>query len=250
MATSTPTPTIPSLKQAFLAAQVNLLAHALSPSQSWRDSNDASEHPIPASVLEDVVFALNQTIQQHCRRVYAPQASRHVAEQISNAYSREAERKIDAEGQVDGAISKDLDLVENDVIESLAPSWPSEKEADDFPLEARRYVDAVSRLAQLNEQRKILKQKNERLRRLKAALEPFSTPDVPDAGIQENLNSRNGPVEAELEKMRFLLARVAGRVSELPANPRNSANVNLAAVNGARKRAIDDFLSDPSVFPS
>ncbi len=42
--------------------------------------------------------------------------------------------------------------------------------------------------------------------------------------VQENLVTRNGEVERELERMRLLLARVAGRVAQLPDNNNNNNN--------------------------
>jgi hypothetical protein len=38
----------------------------------------------------------------------------------------------------------------------------------------------------------------------------------PRISVQENLVTRNGSLERELERMRLLLARVAGRVAQLP----------------------------------
>lgn len=107
-----PTPTVVSLKQSFIAAQVNLLSQPPAPSRAWRAANDASEAPIPSRALDDALTSLGQTVQQHCRRVYAPQASRNVAEQISNAYSRDADRRVDTEADVDdrGRIGKELNL--------------------------------------------------------------------------------------------------------------------------------------------
>ncbi|PHH92750.1 hypothetical protein CDD83_5374 [Cordyceps sp. RAO-2017] len=239
---STPTPTVSSLKQSFIAAQTTLLAQPPAPSRAWRAANDASDQPISARVLDDALLALGQTVQQHCRRVYPPQATHHVAEQINSAYLYEAERKVGAEGEVDGAVAKELDLVEDEAIESLPSPWPSEKEANDYPMEAKRYVETVSRLAQLSDQRKELKLRVERLRRLKEIADPFA------AGVQDNLITRNGPIELELERMRVLLARVAGRVSELPSPVSGEQPIDIAALTGARKRAIDEFLADPRVF--
>ncbi|KAF4504114.1 hypothetical protein G6O67_008726 [Ophiocordyceps sinensis] len=243
-----PVPTVPALKQSFIAAQITILAQPPAPSHAWRAANTAANHPIPPRALDDALLALGHTVQQHCRRVYPPQATRNVADQIANAYSRDAERKVGAEGDVDGAVSKELDLADEAIIEALPPSWPLDKENNDYPMEAKRYVDAASRLARLNQERKMLRQRVERLRSLKASVDPFLTTD--GAGVQENLITRNGPVEVELERMRFLLARVAGRVGELPAKTTDGGRMELASMNDARKRAVDEFLADSHVFPS
>lgn len=101
-------PTIPGRKQAFLTAQINLLSQPLEPSRQWRTANGASEAPLPARQVDDVLFNLNHALQQHCRRVYAPQASRNVAEQISRSYTRDAERR--AGDAVNSTVGRQADL--------------------------------------------------------------------------------------------------------------------------------------------
>lgn len=136
-------------------------------------------------------------------------------------------------------------------IESLPPTWPSDKDVNDYPTEAKRYTDAVAQLSELNQQRKQLKEQVARLSRLKSVVEPLQTSDN-GAGIQENLLTRNGPVEKELERMRFLLARVGGRVHALPDEASNGSakEINLSEVGAqGRKRRVDQFLVDDKVFP-
>lgn len=105
-----PAPTITSVKQTFVAAQTNILSQPVAPSRAWRASNDASEHALPNRIVEDAVASLSRTIQQHSRRVYAPQANRHVAEQISHVYSRDAERRMANPDDAEGGIGRELDL--------------------------------------------------------------------------------------------------------------------------------------------
>ena len=55
---------------------------------------------------------------------------------------------------------------------------------------------------------------------MQVLLAPFSPSSEEEstgsgAGVQENLVTRNGEVEAELQRMRMLLVRVAGRVGML-----------------------------------
>lgn len=57
-------------------------------------------------------------------------------------------------------------------------------------------------------------------------LEPFR------GGVQENLVTRNGQLEKELERMRVLLVRVAGRVAMLPDGG-NDADTVMDGQNGA-----------------
>ncbi|KND95296.1 hypothetical protein TOPH_00025, partial [Tolypocladium ophioglossoides CBS 100239] len=257
-------PTIPSLKQYFITAQTTLLAQPLAPSPAWRAANLASDEPLPTRPLDDALVALNHTLQQHCRRVYAPQATRNVAEQIASAYARDAERRAAGEeADASGSIARELDLAcadgisvaaEDRAIDALPESWPSGRDVDSYPMEAKRYAETVARLTQLCEQRKDLRQRVEKLRRLNATVEPLRTADGTGAGVQENLVTRNGPVEKELERMRFLLARVAGRVGELPdgtaTGAHEDAEIDLDTLEAARKRNVDEFLADPRVFPS
>jgi hypothetical protein len=87
MAPTSAPPTVVSLKQDFLSAQTRQLSQPLSPSRAWLAANDEdNEQGIPDKAIEDALFKLNQQLQQHSRRVYAPQATRHVAEQIDQLY--------------------------------------------------------------------------------------------------------------------------------------------------------------------
>ncbi|KAM5353633.1 hypothetical protein ACJ41O_000283 [Fusarium nematophilum] len=245
-------PTIPAVKQSFIANQTTLLSQPLAPSRSWQAANDASDEPIPERVLQDALLNLNHTIQQHFRRVYAPQASRSIAEQINHVYTKDAERKLEGESDAEDGIGRELDMSTVESIEALPPAWQSDKDVNDYPMEAKRYADAVRQLSELNEQRKQLREQVARLNRLKGVVAPLQTTDS-GAGIQENLLTRNGPVEKELERMRFLLARVGGRIHALPEEaPNGSAQgVDPSEVGAAgRKRRVDQFLADDKVFPS
>ncbi|KAM0300340.1 hypothetical protein HYE67_010465 [Fusarium culmorum] len=239
-------PTIPALKQTFLANQTTLLTQPLAPSRSWQATNDASDEPLTERVVQDVLFNLNHTIQQHCRRVYAPQASRNIAEQIDNVFVQDAERKIGGPADTEGGIGRGLDLSDKDAIEALPASWHIEKDVNDHPEEVKRYAEAVARLTELNDQRKQLREQVARLKHLKTIVEPLQMTDD-GAGIQENLLTRNGPVEKELEKMRFLLARVGGRVHALPEQASNDVSKEISLFetgSQGRKRRVDQFLAD------
>lgn len=51
--------------------------------------------------LDDALFRLNQTLQQHAKRVYPPQATRHIAEQIDHLYLATGDRHLDGDGSGD-----------------------------------------------------------------------------------------------------------------------------------------------------
>lgn len=103
-------PTILTLKQNFLTTQTRLLSQPLQPSRAWRRANEAAggggggggggdddennnsgnsngnNQRLTEKAVDDALFRLNHTLLQHARRVYAPQATRHVAEQIEGLY--------------------------------------------------------------------------------------------------------------------------------------------------------------------
>lgn len=103
-------PTIPAAKQAFLNIQTNLLSQPLAPSRAWRNANDASNDAIPTRIVDDALISVNHALQQHCRRVYAPQATRAIAEQIADAYTRDADRRTGRDGDDEDAVGKEADL--------------------------------------------------------------------------------------------------------------------------------------------
>lgn len=81
-------------------------------------------------------------------------------------------------------------------------------------MEARRYSELVSRLREYHERKKQVERSVARLRQMKDLLGPFQANEE-GRGVQENLITRGGEVEKELERMRMLLARVSGRVGHM-----------------------------------
>lgn len=101
-----PTPSVLTLKQNFLAAQTRLLSQPLQPSRAWRRSNEAADNDehnqrISEKAVDDALFRLNQTLQQHTKRVYPPQAMRQIAEQIDQLYLATGERPVDDDADDD-----------------------------------------------------------------------------------------------------------------------------------------------------
>ena len=99
-----PPPTILAHKTDFLTSQTLQLSRALAPSNAWRTANisvaeseateESSAPPLSDKVVDDALYRLNHALQQHARRVYAPQATRHVAEQIEALYLEAGERAL------------------------------------------------------------------------------------------------------------------------------------------------------------
>ncbi|OIW29023.1 hypothetical protein CONLIGDRAFT_633237 [Coniochaeta ligniaria NRRL 30616] len=221
-------PTVLTVKTSFLSAQTRLLAQPIAPSRSWRNANAEAEDGLSEKALDDALFRLNHLLQQHSRRVHAPQATRHVAEQIDRLYWDAAERSVEQDSGGSGL--KFDDLAESEVIESLPPTWESEQDVNAHPMEAKRYSELVSRLQELNERKRQAESTVARLRQMRDLLEPFQA-DEDGRGVQENLVTRDGEVEKELERMRMLLARVGGRVGHL-----------LEQTGGSRGRSMSSDL--------
>ena len=158
-------------------------------------------------------------------------------------------------------------------IASLPPTWDQHpnattaQQAEAHPPEAQRYADLAAQLTTLSRKRREARERVARLRRMRDLLAPFSATgndaDGEDKGeeqdndddndegarararIQPNLVTRNGEIEKELERMRFLLVRVAGRVARLPAA--------AAAADGKRRNRgasgdEDEDDEDPEVL--
>lgn len=102
-------PTIISKKLAFLTAQTRLLTTPDPlPSRSWTRANASSEHAVPRRAVDEALARLAQVTRQHARRVYPPQAARHVAEQVERLYWEEAGRG--SEGVGGDGIGREVDL--------------------------------------------------------------------------------------------------------------------------------------------
>lgn len=227
-----PTPSILTLKQNFLTAQTRLLSQPLQPSRAWRRSNEAAEDDennqrVSEKAVDDALFRLNQTLQQHSKRVYPPQATRHIAEQIDQLYLATGERRAGGDGDDDdeeewrlvGADFGKLPLrpltpcfffplrtrrvsgtphdkerpnirckVKPGVISSLPPTWESDREVTAQPLEAKRYADLVERLQGLSARNEEAEARVKRLRKMKALLEPFNLEENADDANTEGLS--------------------------------------------------------------
>ncbi|RYP67892.1 hypothetical protein DL771_007000 [Monosporascus sp. 5C6A] len=260
-----PPPTILAHKTDFLNAQTLQLSRALTPSNAWRrasnrrraavrSGNNGNENesatPLSEKAVDDALYRLNHALLQHSRRVYAPQATRHVAEQIEALYLEAGERGVragddddedeDADGvAAEGGRRSRVGVNFDGAIASLPPTWdqhPSASQAESHPLEARRYADLAAQLAALASRRREVRERVDRLRRMQALLAPFA-----DAAqqVQPNLVTRNGEVEKELERMRVLLVRVAGRVAQLPDRSRGAEADDEAVMDAQDLDALE-----------
>jgi hypothetical protein len=260
-------PTITQIKEHFVANQVLQLSSStsLNPSPAFQAANEQADQSLDPRHIQSAVTAVEGAVQAHYRRIFVPQANRAVAEQISDTYTKEADRKLRRDGDEDvngdgergDGIGKELDLADAKTIASLPAAWPSERDVTAHPMEAKRYADAVQTLAALQAEREELKLRVQRLRRLQAIVGPLKTTSSAEDeegsnSVQDNIVTRGGAVEKELERMRMLLVRVVGRVGTLPeaeATGGKGGQAEVESFSVARKRDLDSFLADSKVFP-
>ena len=103
-----PPQTVLAQKSNFLIQQTRLLSQPIAPSRAWRMANDEADDRLAEKAVDDALFRLNHLLQQHSRRVHAPQATRHVAEQIDRLYWDDAERSIERQAEGHGLEINDL----------------------------------------------------------------------------------------------------------------------------------------------
>ncbi|RDW82907.1 hypothetical protein BP5796_04398 [Coleophoma crateriformis] len=211
--TSTSAPTIIDLKTSFLRSQILTLSKPLKPSPAWEASYTSAreveeEHLPRRRAVDESIQKVNASLKQHNRLAFPPQAQRHVAEQIDKLYWRAGERE--REFGCEAWAERGVDYRRDDIIAQLPPIWSAEAESV-APEQAAQYTSLQARLVTLSEKRNAARQRLEEHRRLKELLSPFQD----TTKLQENLVTRNGEVEKELEKMRTLMMRVERGVGTL-----------------------------------
>lgn len=140
-------------------------------------------------------------------------------------------------------------------IAALPPTWDQlgPTEAAAYPTEAQRYAEQQAALGALATRRAETRARLERLRAMERLLRPFrddgATRGHEDDGggagattLQQNLVTRNGEVEKELERMRMLLVRVAGRVAQLPDRPAASSAETVPDLDEVEREKVRHVL--------
>lgn len=94
------------------------------------------------------------------------------------------------------------------MIEKLPPQYAGD---DASPEDRQKYEALYKRLVELDQQRQRQQQRLAQYRQLEALLAPLKDPVE---NIQPNLVTRDGELVKEIDRMRMLAARVAGRVSQ------------------------------------
>ncbi|KAH7350927.1 kinetochore Sim4 complex subunit Fta4 [Rhexocercosporidium sp. MPI-PUGE-AT-0058] len=208
---SSSTPTILDLKTTFLRTQILSLSQPLRASSTFTASNTSDEeNALRQKAIDDALLKLNNQLKQHNRLAYGPQAQRHVAEQVDRLYWNAGEKGLRILGGDDGWAERGADYRKESVIEQLPDEW-SENASTKSPDQAAKFTELTQKLTALNEQRRVARERVERYRRFKEMVGFLGE----DAGVQDNLVTRNGEVEVELEKMRRLMLRVERGVGAL-----------------------------------
>ncbi|KFY03681.1 hypothetical protein O988_01307 [Pseudogymnoascus sp. VKM F-3808] len=192
---ATPAPTVLDLKLAFLRSQIQALSAPLRIPVNYQPPDE--DQAIRQRSIDDALFQLNARIQEHAKLVYSAPAQRHVAEQVDALYWMAGERDVSGE-LARGQLELGTDFAADVNITSLPDEWEDEEEVAHRPEEAQRRTE--------------LREKVARYKALKGMLEPFENSKE---DVQENLCTRDGEVEAELQKMVMLMARVKGRLEGL-----------------------------------
>ncbi|KUL88640.1 hypothetical protein ZTR_05112 [Talaromyces verruculosus] len=199
--------TISEIKTSFIRNQIRILSAPIAPQEGWRDFAPETEDDLSDKVLEEVVQKLNTTLKQHNRVVYSNQAIQHVARQIESLYWDSVKNEALSPSQKSTGVEIGSDLSNHLVIEKL----PSQYRGDDAsPEEKERYKLLYERLVALDNRRQEKQKQLAQYKQLEALLEPFKNPQE---NIQPNLLTRDGELVREIDKMRMLVARVAGRVN-------------------------------------
>lgn len=97
-----------------------------------------------------------------------------------------------------------------------------------------RYKRLRERLTNLDNQRQQRQRRLDQLRLLQRLLEPFRQPQD---NVQPNLVTRDGELVRELEKMRMLVARVSGRISQSQGVNNGRGNNTSFALGSEQKLA-------------
>jgi Kinetochore complex Fta4 of Sim4 subunit, or CENP-50 len=222
-------PTIIDLKLHFLNSQILALSSPLSPSSTFIASNSsAEEDALRQNSIDEALHKLNGLLKKHNRLAYGPQAKRHVAEQVDRLYWVSGERDVHSGGEewaekgVDyresrfrvfstGCWGANWWLGREDIIEQLPEEWSEEAQAK-APAQAQKYKELQQKLAEFNEKRRQVRERVEGYKAFKGVLDLLAGEE---AGLQENLVTKNGEVEEELEKTRRLMLRVERGMSGL-----------------------------------
>ncbi|EEA25710.1 hypothetical protein TMatcc_006059 [Talaromyces marneffei ATCC 18224] len=199
--------TISEIKTSFIRNQIRILSASIAPQEGWRDWAPDTEDDLSDKVVDEVLQKLNTTLKQHNRVVYSNQAIQHVARQIESLHWESVKSEVLNPAQGSTGVEIGSDLSNHLIIEKLPPQYRGDNVS---PEEKERYKLLYERLVALDNKRQEKQRQLAQYKQLEALLEPFKNPQE---NIQPNLITRDGELVREIDKMRMLVARVAGRVN-------------------------------------
>ncbi len=128
---------------------------------------------------------------------------------------------------------------EDSIIEQLPEEWSEEAE-EKAPEQAQRYKDLQQKLVELNERRRVAKDRLENSKRVMKLLSPFDE----EGGLQGNLVVKNGELEEELERMRRLMLRFERARDGMGEGTKSGDDGNVDVdMEGVEERKILTLLS-------
>lgn len=120
------------------------------------------------------------------------------------------------------------------MIEKMPKQWSEEAETK-APEQAAKYQQLQARLVELSETREAARERIEQYKAAKDLLAPF---DGADTVVQENLVTKNGEVEKELERMRMLMLRVERGIMGLPERLSDEDEMDVDVDDDGQKRTM------------
>ncbi|KAH0611137.1 uncharacterized protein H6S33_011564 [Morchella sextelata] len=198
------TPSIRDLKKGFLSSQLRTLSTPIEPPRAWQSQlPESPAGDLPDAVVAQALYKFNVVAKRHHRLVYSAQALSHVATQVQDLYQQP--QPAGAEDAEEGVLRRGVDLREAENIALLPDTYPTPALSDSGgDLEA--YQELHARLTALAAAVQAQRERHAYYVHLRGLVEPFR---APMESVQPNLVTRDGPLAAELERMRMLAGKLA-----------------------------------------
>ncbi|KAA8902615.1 kinetochore complex Fta4 of Sim4 subunit, or CENP-50-domain-containing protein [Sphaerosporella brunnea] len=192
----------------FLTTMVRQLSVLHQPNMEDLPASD--EHgDLPDSVLQTVYYKLSIVAKKQGNLIYSQQTLRHVAEQIDSLYWEEEEGGERGDAGAAEVLRAGVDLRNSENIDRLPASYPATADASEEDLEA--YQELRARLSVASQSLASQRGKKAYYERLRNMIRPFAEPRE---NVQPNLVTRDGELNAELERTKILAVLLAGQLQK------------------------------------
>lgn len=202
--------TVYQRKKAFIENQVRLLSASMILPLDWVERSE--EHMeegiqrIPKNAIASALHKLNTTNKKHIRLQYSTQGIHHAASQVDKLY-----RNRSLPNLRNKLYFKVSNLTREHVAESIPREWPTNAGKHNQEI-LQKYSRMVERLIKTTKMVAALRKREKEYRELYEKIKTLD--DI--QGVQDNLITRDSPIETELNKMTVLLAKTGSRVNALP----------------------------------